>query len=408
MDSQALGRYLRETREARELTLDDAEQTLHIRKRVLESFELGEFLTSGASDIQVRGFLRNYALYLGIDEERVIQHYDAALIEDQRQQRRKSKRGKRDTQSRLPVSPRAITDTNPTLPKVSASALRPARSLDRLFSRLVIALVGLAAFAVIVFVALQLIQQNPTPGLELPAPDILAQLPGTVTFTRAPTLTPAVTATVSANISQVYTGQGVLVTMETTQRTWLRVVADGIEQYVGIAPPGTVREFAAAQQIVITASNAEALQVIYNGRQQGLFGGRGQKVDIVFTVADLEVSSGPGFEPTPEFSPTPLPTSDLDVGALIAQLTPTATDGPSPTPTDTPTITLTPSITPTPSDTPTATYTPSITPLPSVTPTASDTPPPSLTPTITPTPSATAVLPPRVTQENLPPTKEGL
>ena len=41
MDAQALGRYLRETREAKELTLDEAARALRIRQRVLELFEAG-------------------------------------------------------------------------------------------------------------------------------------------------------------------------------------------------------------------------------------------------------------------------------------------------------------------------------------------------------------------------------
>lgn len=55
MDALALGRYLRETRETKELTLEDAEATLHIRRRILEAFELGDFTVSGVSDVQVRG-----------------------------------------------------------------------------------------------------------------------------------------------------------------------------------------------------------------------------------------------------------------------------------------------------------------------------------------------------------------
>ncbi len=43
MDAQALGRYLRETREAKELSLDEAERALRIRRRILESFEVGDF-----------------------------------------------------------------------------------------------------------------------------------------------------------------------------------------------------------------------------------------------------------------------------------------------------------------------------------------------------------------------------
>jgi len=54
MDALALGRYLREAREAKELTLEDAERTLRIRRRVLEAFELGDFNVIDASPVQIR------------------------------------------------------------------------------------------------------------------------------------------------------------------------------------------------------------------------------------------------------------------------------------------------------------------------------------------------------------------
>jgi cytoskeletal protein RodZ len=394
MDTQALGRYLRETREAKEITLEDAERALRIRQRTLESFELGQFTFSDASDVQIRGFVRNYARYLGLEEDRILAYYEAARREAQSPRRRN---GKRTTQNMTPVAPRKITDTNPTLPPVPLVQDRPDRR--SLLNTLVMLLLAVASIAVIVFVVGQLIGQTQPDQAANSSSDngsILAQLPPSPTYTPLPTFTPLPSPTPLSGFQQNYAGQPVLVTIQTTQRTWLRVASDGVQRFVGMVRPGdALPDFPARDNVALTASNAEALQVIYNGKTQPSFGGRGQKVDIVFKSTGIQVSSGPGFDPTSAFSPTPLPTSAIDVGAAIAALTPSNTPGPSPTPT------LTPSITPTPSDTPTATPTPTLTFTPSNTPTMTD------TPTITPTPTATAILPPRVTQEGLPPTKEG-
>ena len=221
-------------------------------------------------------------------------------------------------------------------------------------------LVGLAAVAVIAFVVVQLVVQPQEENPQDAGLNLLGDLPSAPTNTAVPTITAAPSLTPILGVQQAYTGQGILVTMETSQRTWLRIATDGFEQYAGIAPPGVRFEFPAQQNITVTASNAEALVVTWNGQPQASFGGRGQKVDIVFGLTDVQVSSGPGFEPTSEFTLTPLPTSAVDVGAVIAALTPSSTPGPSPTPTLTPSITPTPSNTPTPSDTPTNTATPSI------------------------------------------------
>ncbi len=429
MDAQALGRYLRESREAKELSLEDAERVLHIRRRTLESFEVGEFHISGASTVQLRGFIGNYARYLGLDEEKVLQYYEAALVDEQRKTRRGSKRnGKRSTQETpAPIAPRSITDTHPTLPPVTlADRLEQRKRRQRnLLRRMLFLVVGLVSAGVILYVTLQLVSQPQTIPEEIanitgliaqPTPEAVTVFP---TFTPLPQMLLAGQPTPLPRVDQNYSGRGVLVTIQASQRTWLRLLSDGREQYAGMMRPGDVVEYPAQDEIFVTASNAEALLVTWNGQPQGLYGGRGQKVDITFTMDNVRVQSGPGFDPTSEFTATPIPTSEIDVGALIAALTPTNTPGPSPTPSDTPTITLTPSITPTPSNTPTPTDTPTVTPTPSdtppptstptitPTPTATYTPSITPTPTITPTPSPTAILPPREPLESATPTKEG-
>jgi hypothetical protein len=405
MDAQALGRFLRETREAKELTLEDAERSLRIRQRILESFELGEFTITDASTVQIRGFIRNYARFLGLEEDRIVAYYEDARHEAALPRRRN---GKRTTQTMAPVAARKITDTNPSLPAVPIVTNIDGRTRrSSILSTLVMLLVGLAAVAVIAFVVMQLVVQPQDENPQDAGLNLLGDLPSAPTNTAVPTITAAPTLTPILGVQQAYNGQGVLVTMETSQRTWLRIATDGFEQYAGIAAPGTKFEYPAQDNVTVTASNAEALVVTWNGQPQASFGGRGQKVDIVFGLTDVQVSSGPGFEPTSEFTLTPLPTSAVDVGAVIAALTPTNTPGPSPTPTLTPSITPTPSNTPTPSDTPTNTATPSNTPTNTPTPTITPTPTYTLTPTHTLTPTPTAILPPRVTQEGLPPTKEG-
>lgn len=402
MDAQALGRYLRDSREAKELTLEDAERTLHIRSRILEAFESGDFQVSGASKVQIRGFIGNYARYLGLDEERVLQYYEASELELQRRDRRGKKRNKRATDTLTPVAPRAITDTNPSLPAIPLSEINEYRRRRRTnwLNRLGMMAVAGLSLTVIIFVVTQLLNRPQGDIIPEIVPELLIPPSPTPLITAIPTFTPIVVGpTPLPQVAQNYTGRGVLVTILMAQRTWISIASDGIQQFSGIVRPGVTLEYPAQNEITLTASNAEALVVTWNGQPQGAFGGRGQKVDVTFTVDNIRVQSGPGFDPTSEFTATPIPTSEINVGELIAALTPTSTPGPSPTPTNTPTITPTPSETPTPSDTPTITLTPSDTPTITLTPTM------TLTPTITLTPSPTAILPPRVTQENLIPTK---
>lgn len=418
MDPQSLGRYLREKREAKELTLEAAEKALFIRYRILEGFELGEFDITGASPVQVRGFIRNYARYLGLDEDLIISYYEAAVTHaanrERDQKRRKSRKRERreqaarerEAQNRSLRAAKSITDTDPALPVVKPITYPqreapPRRGLGLLY-RLALLLIALAAVAAIAFIALQLVQTDLTPPPQEIASEIAGLPPQPPTFTPAPTFTPFAFATENgfAELTQNFSGQGVMVTMRLEQRTWLRVAVDGVERYLGIALAGQQLEYIGTEIIEMRASNARALNVIWNGQPQRSFGARGQRVDITFTPLRVDIVTGEGFAPTPIFSPTPQPTAtSADVQALIEAQTPSPTATLSPTPGPSPTASDTPTITPIPTDTPL--------PSPTLPPTSTFTPSPTVGPTDTPTftPQPTAILPPRITQEGLTPTK---
>ena len=357
MDAIALGQYLREARESNEIELDDAVAKLRIRRPILESFEAGEFAAAGLSDIQARGMLRNYARHLELDEEQVLQFYDEA--------RYGQTKGRRQADPRVIANPLAAVD-------LAENRAARRRGLLRGF---ILLLVSSAAIAIIVFVTSQLIDSETDDALldESLRPEFIADAPSTGVPTPSPAMTSA-PPTSTPSDRAIYSGSGVLASVQVNQRTWLRVSADAVEQFVGIAAPNTLLEYDAISEITLTASNAMALDIIWNGQQQGQFGGRGQQVDITFTVDAIDYRTGAWAAPSPGFSPTPL------LSALSpTPFAPTEASPPSPSPT----------------------VTASASPVPTAAPTASD------TPTITLTPTETAILPPRVTQAGLIPTKEG-
>lgn len=421
MDAFSLGRYLRETREAQERTLDDAVHQLKIRRVVLERFEQGVFRQGDLAEVQERGFLRTYARYLGLDDDQILQVYTASQVDHSPTPASR----KRQTQVTSPApSPNArlnVTETNPSPPKVTVNPASPTTTMmeqmdarvrrrTNWLNRFALGMVALAALSIIFFVSYQLLRE-PAPAItlvELPA--ILPSITPSPFATLIPTTAPLQALqepTKRAPLSHDYSGQGVLVTILAQQRTWIRVVADGQEEFVGMMPPDAVVEQQAFERIEISATNAAALLITYNGEAQRLVGGRGQAVELVFTRERMDILSGLVAENDPALLLTAQQTPTLDVGALILAQTPTSTEGPSPTPTLTPTVTLTPTITLTPSLTPSSTPTvgptPTITLTPSSTPTL--TPSQTLEPTQTFTP--TAVLPLRLTPSQSTPVKSG-
>jgi len=75
-----LGQRLKKAREYRNLTFDKVEEATRIRAQYLQALEADDF-SALPSPIQARGFLRNYAQYLGLDLDQVIEEIRAASSE---------------------------------------------------------------------------------------------------------------------------------------------------------------------------------------------------------------------------------------------------------------------------------------------------------------------------------------
>ncbi len=377
MDAYSLGQYLREARETNEIEIADVVAKLRIRQPILESFEAGEFEVRGVPEIQIRGLLRIYARFLELDEDHVLLLYDQMRFALE-----KGRRGRRGRRRRQPEPLEEPFSSTQPLQEIEQVERRSAgcRGVLRL---LFLLLFSGAAVAIIVFVTLELVGTE-IGGEPSPAADTPAALPSQAPVT-PPTETPGLGSPTVSNRAQ-YSGNGILVSVLVTQRSWINILADGIEQYVGIVTADTLLEFTAVNEVMLSASNALALDVIWNGQRQGQIGERGQRADIRFTADTAVVTLGPGGEPTPTAA-----TVEVEVVAAEQEAEPLPSDTPGPSPTATATLA--------PSDTATSTAT--LTPLPS------NTPIPSATPTPTEVPPPTAILPPRVTQVGLPQTKPG-
>lgn len=411
MDPTALGRYLRESREAKELTLDNAVSVLHIRRPILEAFERGDF-TVGETPVQVRGLLRNYARYLDLDEERVLQYYEAAISPKRRRGRF---RKRRETQ---PIVARRITDTPPALPAVQIPNGAVPVHARNVWRNVMMLLVSAAALAVIVFVTTQILSVPQAPANAAPESTIAPALGSTTaTATFMPTSTALPPSNTPPFAAQGFVGIQVRLSM--TQRSWVQVVVDDSEQLAGILEPGQVVEFDASTSVTITAANAAGIQLTVNGQVQQPFGQRGQQAVIAISSAGVSVALQGEVSPTPMPFPTNtslpsatpfIPTATAVQVNTIGQPTAVETN-------NTPTPAL-----PTPTsifDNPPSSAAPqsSTPPLPDTAnanvPVATSTEPipveasPTPEPTATPTPTTQAVLPIRATSANPTPTKSG-
>lgn len=291
MDPTALGRYLRESREAKELTLEDAVQTLHIRREVFESFEQGNFDVAD-SQVRIRGMLRNYARFLGLEEERVLQYYEAAQDEKHRIRRRFGRRKNRTE----PIAPRSVTDTQPSLPAVRVGGMRRfdfGTAIRNIGIIITMSLVSIAALLVIFFVAYNMLD---LPNLgDSPTESAMAiDTSGTSTPTNTPSITPSTLESTFTPDSVARGIVGVQLLLEITQRSYVRILVDDSEVYAGVMQPDESMQLEGSESVRIVSGNAAALNIIYNDVEQGLFGGRGQQVDLLFGTNGIEVQLGDG------------------------------------------------------------------------------------------------------------------
>jgi hypothetical protein len=75
-DYQEIGHYLRDIRDGQKVSIADAAEALHIRPHYLLAIEAGDFSVLPGK-AYVRGYIKNYALFLGINPEEALSAYDA-------------------------------------------------------------------------------------------------------------------------------------------------------------------------------------------------------------------------------------------------------------------------------------------------------------------------------------------
>jgi hypothetical protein len=139
----------------------------------------------------------------------------------------------------------------------------------------------------------------------------LEELASLETVTPSPTFQP--TSTPAPQMGPEFFDR-VALTIRVEQRSWVRILVDGVVAFEGQAEPETVLQYEGAQSVSILAGNGGGLDVTYNGRDIGPLGERGEVVEWAFTVEGE-------MTPTPTLIPTTTSTS-------VPTATPTRTPSP--------------------------------------------------------------------------------
>jgi cytoskeletal protein RodZ len=246
---QTVGEILRLEREKKGLSIKDIELGTSIRTLYIKAIEDNDFKVI-PGEVYLKGFIRNYASFLGLDAQGIMDVY----------------RQNQNPEAAVPPEKPVEREKKPQ--EETKDSGRSERSESKKTGYGWIAAVLLIAIAAGGAYWWLSSGQTPSPAKETkPAP--AAPLPS-----QPEKAAPAPAAQ----------NKPVMVTAKFTANCWILVMADGKEVYQGTVKAGETITWEAEKNIVLKAGNAGALDLTYNGQPAGKLGENGEVVEKTFTA----------------------------------------------------------------------------------------------------------------------------
>ena len=242
----ALGEEFRSAREARGLTLSDVAEQIHIRSVYLNAIENEDWTAIGAP-VYVRGFIRTYARFLGLDAEDAVAMFNRYA----------------------PVE-RAVA----AMPLVSGD--ERGGSVPSLGAILGV----LVAVLLVGFVGYEYWQYLQGTTARQPVASLSAQPLGA--DAGSPSAAPSAESSSEPSAAPTPVPHHQLA-VHLTQRSWLRVTVDGTTQLEGIYPAGTTRTFSGTAADV-RVGNAGGVVLTVDGRPTRPLGKEGDVAEQRYTL----------------------------------------------------------------------------------------------------------------------------
>jgi len=259
----ALGERFRAAREARGLSLSDVAEQIRIRSVYLAAIEDENWSAIGAP-VYIRGFLRTYARFLGLDPEEVVAEFNAAS-------------GKGAAAS--PVQPAPVQPVGRMTESSSSRNLSPVIWIA--------SLIAVALIAFVVYNELTWHRANGAPqqvaaasAAPSPLPSITGGTAGDGTTDGSPGPSESPSAAPLASPKPL-----VAKTLEVrlSAPSWLRVTVDGNVSMEGTFPAGTAKQFH-GRTAMLRIGNAGGVEILVDGKDVGKLGSSGDVVERSFTL----------------------------------------------------------------------------------------------------------------------------
>ena len=303
-----IGHILREARENKGLTLEDVQAKTRINVRYLTSLENGQY-NALPTPVHVRGFLRNYARFLGLDPQPLLDRY--LVVQGQGGQ---------------VVTPRAdedISPDNPLLERQDQPFFDPVnlevngKGFDAVSNggssgsmlQIVIIVALVIALALIANRFVPILfgrggEANVVQEFTSAVQDAVAEVTGA---TATPTITPEAPEESTSGSTVFVDGteqpivdtsrnnpggavtptptrpplpatlDEIVLNLDILERTWVEVTIDGSVVYSGIAKTNDTFEWTAQTEAKVVTGNAIGVFVTINDVALGRLGGRGER-----------------------------------------------------------------------------------------------------------------------------------
>ncbi|MEX2325132.1 MAG: RodZ domain-containing protein [Nitriliruptoraceae bacterium] len=248
-----IGDALRETREAHGRTIEDVARAIRARTEQLHALEEERFDTF-SGDVYAKGFLRSYAIELGMDPEPLLEVYRSqvsSLID-------------------IPAST-LVTGTVPHGPRRSTP--------PGWFTWLLIGVVIVAGLGFLGTISTRFSPETANPDEPIGTPPAPAPQ---VEEDSDPEPTPVEPA---PEPEPQFAGVEVILALE--EASWLRVTVDGAVLIEQVVQAGETLQYQAEAEVILRVGNAGGVRVEVNGEDLGALGGRGQVAEVVYTRDEL-------------------------------------------------------------------------------------------------------------------------
>lgn len=283
-----LGELLKEARQNKGVSLEEVEEKLRIRKKYLQALEEEDFSIM-PPEVYIKGFLRNYAIYLGLDPEEVRNLYRGESLE----RRRTDFTGRAGQTAGEDTYPRAFSmDMSLTQSRLLA------------FPFLVISLAIMAFFLLSLWAFREYFPLSAKTKPE--TTEAVTTREPRPTFTPTSVVTQATPTLVGTPKPKAYTGVDVELLM--LERVWLQVHVDGEKVFEGVFDEGTKITWSGKERVAVRCNNAGGVEVTLNGQKLGPLGKRGQVVDQEWTTEEIGTTPAVGT-PGPTTTGSPPPTN---------------------------------------------------------------------------------------------------